>query len=186
MGKEEKIEKGENNEVTFNEEEQKGKFVVMDEGFNLELEDLLRASAYVVGKSRSGMVYKVVVGRGGTGTAMPTVVAVRRLSEGDAPWKLKEFESEVDAIGRVHHPNIVKLRAYYFAHDEKLLVSDFIRNGSLDSALHGNISLILLVIFMFYLALTFNTGSLHMLQVKHIDVFGHTIFYEHLFVLLPV
>ncbi|KAJ6756349.1 LEUCINE-RICH REPEAT RECEPTOR-LIKE PROTEIN KINASE PXC1 [Salix purpurea] len=137
MGKEEKIEKGDSNEVTFNEEEQKGKFVVMDEGFNLELEDLLRASAYVVGKSRSGMVYKVVVGRGGTGTAMPAVVAVRRLSEGDAPWKLKEFESEVDAIGRVHHPNIVKLRAYYFAHDEKLLVSDFIRNGSLDSALHG-------------------------------------------------
>ncbi|KAL3569139.1 hypothetical protein D5086_029029 [Populus alba] len=142
MGKEEKIEKGDNNEVTFNEE-QKGKFVVMDEGFNLELEDLLRASAYVVGKSRSGIVYKVVVGGGGggggggSGTAMPTVVAVRRLSEGDATWKLKEFESEVEAIERVHHPNIARLRAYYFAHDEKLLVSDFIRNGSLYSALHG-------------------------------------------------
>nr|TKR84128.1 hypothetical protein D5086_0000261610 [Populus alba] len=143
MGKEEKIEKGDNNEVTFNEE-QKGKFVVMDEGFNLELEDLLRASAYVVGKSRSGIVYKVVVGGGGggggggSGTAMPTVVAVRRLSEGDATWKLKEFESEVEAIERVHHPNIARLRAYYFAHDEKLLVSDFIRNGSLYSALHAS------------------------------------------------
>ncbi|KAL9336281.1 hypothetical protein Peur_070769 [Populus x canadensis] len=137
MGKEEKIEKGDNNEVTFNEEEQKGKFVVMDEGFNMELEDLLRASAYVVGKSRSGIVYKVVVGGGGSGTAIPTVVAVRRLSEGDATWKLKEFESEVEAIERVHHPNIARLRAYYFAHDEKLLVSDFIRNGSLYSALHG-------------------------------------------------
>jgi serine/threonine protein kinase len=168
MGKEEKIEKGDNNEVTFNEEEQKGKFVVMDEGFNMELEDLLRASAYVVGKSRSGIVYKVVVGGGGSGTAMPTVVAVRRLSEGDATWKLKEFESEVEAIERVHHPNIARLRAYYFAHDEKLLVSDFIRNGSLYSALHGNISLILLVIIMLYwtLTLNFNNGPLHMLQVN--------------------
>lgn len=118
------------------EEGQKGKFVVVDEGFNLELEDLLRASAYVVGKSRSGIVYKVVVGRGSC-VATTTVVAVRRLSEGDATWRFKEFENEVETIGRVHHPNIVRLRAYYYADDEKLLITDFIRNGSLYSALHG-------------------------------------------------
>nr|TKR98351.1 leucine-rich repeat transmembrane protein kinase [Populus alba] len=136
VGKE-KIDKSDNNEGTFKKEEQDGKFLVIDEGFNLELEDLLRASASVVGKSRSGIVYKVAVGGRGSGTVVPMVVAVRRLSEDDATWKLKEFESEVEAIGRVHHPNIVRLRAYYFAHDEKLLVSDFIRNGSLYSALHG-------------------------------------------------
>ncbi|KAJ6699928.1 LEUCINE-RICH REPEAT RECEPTOR-LIKE PROTEIN KINASE PXC1 [Salix purpurea] len=133
VGKE-KIDKSDNNEVTFKEEGQGGKFMVIDEGFNLELEDLLRASAYVVGKSRSGIVYKVAVGV--PGTVVPTVVAVRRLGEGDATWKLKEFESEVEAMGRVHHPNIVRLRAYYFAQDEKLLISDFIGNGSLYSALH--------------------------------------------------
>ncbi|KAF7804114.1 receptor protein kinase-like protein ZAR1 [Senna tora] len=105
-------------------------------GFNLELEDLLRASADVVGKSRSGIVYKVVaVARG---SCPGTVVAVRRLSEGDATWRLKEFESEVEAISRVHHPNIVPLRAYYYANDEKLLITDFIRNGSLHTALHGH------------------------------------------------
>ncbi|RVW46952.1 Receptor protein kinase-like protein ZAR1 [Vitis vinifera] len=117
----------------------KGKFVVVDEGFGLELEDLLRASAYVVGKSRSGIVYRVVAGR--VSGASPTVVAVRRLSEGDGTWRLKDFESEVEAIARVHHQNIVRLRAYYYANDEKLLVSDFIRNGSLHTALHGNISI---------------------------------------------
>ncbi|CAI0406748.1 unnamed protein product [Linum tenue] len=120
------------------EEGQKGKFAVMDEGFNLELEDLLRASAYVAGKGRSGILYKVVVGgRGGAGA----VVAVRRLTESDSDggggWRLKEFESEVEAIGKVQHPNIVRLRAYYYASDEKLVVSDFIRNGSLYAALHG-------------------------------------------------
>lgn len=134
-----------NGSNTFDEEEQKGKFVVMDDGFNLELEDLLRASAYVVGKSRGGIVYKVVVARGAC--VAPTVLAVRRLSEGDVVWRLKEFESEVEAISRVRHPNIVPLRAYYFANDEKLLVSDFIRNGSLHAALHGNS-----LLYNFYIA----------------------------------
>lgn len=126
------------NEVA-SEEGQKGKFVVVDEGFSLELEDLLRASAYVVGKSRSGIVYKVVAGSGGRSSAAggSAVVAVRRLSDGDTTWKFKEFESEVEAVGRVQHPNIVRLRAYYYASDEKLLISDFIANGSLHNALHG-------------------------------------------------
>jgi hypothetical protein len=124
-------------ESEVEEEGEKGKFVVVDEGFNLELEDLLRASAYVVGKSRSGILYKVVAGRG-SNAAASTVVAVRRLSEDDTTWRFKDFESEVGAIGRVHHPNIVRLRAYYFANDEKLLVTDYIRNGSLYTALHGN------------------------------------------------
>ncbi|KAI3772564.1 hypothetical protein L6452_03753 [Arctium lappa] len=117
------------------EEGQDGKFVVMDEGFGLELEDLLRASAYVVGKGSNGIVYKVVARRG-SGAAAGAVVAVRRLNEGEEKWKLKEFEREVEMIGKVQHLNIVRLRAYYYTDDEKLLVSDFISNGSLYSALH--------------------------------------------------
>ncbi|XP_019102424.1 PREDICTED: receptor protein kinase-like protein ZAR1 [Camelina sativa] len=121
------------------EGEEEGKFVVMDEGFELELEDLLRASAYVVGKSRSGIVYRVVAGMGSGMVAATTVVAaVRRLSDGDATWRRKDFENEVEAIGRVQHPNIVRVRAYYYAEDERLLITDYIRNGSLYSALHGN------------------------------------------------
>lgn len=144
FGKENKT----NDAVVVDEEEgQKGKFVIIDEGFDMELEDLLRASAYVVGKSRTGIMYKVVAGRG-SGVVAPTVVAVRRLSEGDATWRFREFESEVEAIAKVQHPNIVRLKAYYYANDEKLLVSDFVRNGSLYTALHGNISqkLLLLVV----------------------------------------
>ncbi|XP_076881286.1 receptor protein kinase-like protein ZAR1 [Bidens hawaiensis] len=121
--------------IMKDEEGQDGKFVVMDEGFGLELEDLLRASAYVVGKSKNGIVYKVVAGRGSR-PAVGAVVAVRRLSEGGGAWRLKEFDAEVETIGRVQHPNVVRLRAYYYANDEKLLVSDFIGNGSLYSALH--------------------------------------------------
>lgn len=106
-----------------------GDLVAIDKGFDFELDELLRASAYVLGKSGLGIVYKVVVGNG-----MP--VAVRRLGEG-GEQRYKEFVSEVQAIGRVKHPNIVRLRAYYWAPDEKLLITDFISNGSLASALHG-------------------------------------------------
>ncbi|EPS69772.1 hypothetical protein M569_04990, partial [Genlisea aurea] len=116
-----------------------GRFVALDEEFGLELEDLLRASAYVLGKSKSGILYRVVVAGGGGSSVVssvsPAVVTVRRLSD-NAPWNLKEFESEVEAIARVRHPNIVKLMAYYYAPDEKLLISEFIPNGTLHAALH--------------------------------------------------
>ncbi|KAL6505426.1 hypothetical protein OROHE_022805 [Orobanche hederae] len=106
-----------------------GDLVAIDKGFNFELDELLRASAYVLGKSGLGIVYKVVLGNG-------VPVAVRRLGEG-GEQRYKEFVAEVQAIGKIKHPNVVKLRAYYWAPDEKLLISDFISNGSLASALRG-------------------------------------------------
>ena len=82
-----------------------------------------------LGKSGLGIVYKVVLGNG-------VPVAVRRLGEG-GEQRYKEFAAEVQAIGKVKHPNIVRLRAYYWAPDEKLLISDFISNGNLATALRG-------------------------------------------------
>jgi hypothetical protein len=113
-------------------------FVAVDDGFGMELEELLRASAYVVGKSRGGIVYRVVPLCG-------PAVAVRRLSEPDdgsgdgSGWRRRRaFEAEAAAIGRARHPNVARLRAYYYAPDEKLLIYDYLPNGSLHSALHGN------------------------------------------------
>ncbi|KAL5760137.1 hypothetical protein ACOSQ2_018975 [Xanthoceras sorbifolium] len=106
-----------------------GELVAIDKGFTFELDELLRASAYVLGKSGLGIVYKVVLGNG-----IP--VAVRRLGEG-GEQRYKEFVTEVQAIAKIKHPNVVKLRAYYWAPDEKLLISDFISNGNLANALRG-------------------------------------------------
>ncbi|XVF85233.1 hypothetical protein PTKIN_Ptkin17bG0101200 [Pterospermum kingtungense] len=106
-----------------------GELVAIDKGFSFELDELLRASAYVLGKSGLGIVYKVVLGNG-------VPVAVRRLGEG-GEQRYKEFTAEVQAIGKVKHPNVVKLRAYYWAPDEKLLISDFISNGNLATAMRG-------------------------------------------------
>ncbi|URE12753.1 inactive leucine-rich repeat receptor-like protein kinase [Musa troglodytarum] len=106
-----------------------GELVAMDKGFKVELEELLRASAYVLGKGGKGIVYKVVVGDG-------VAVAVRRLGEGGG-GKYKEFAAEVRAMGRVRHPNVVRLRAFYWAPDEKLLITDFISNGNLAAVLRA-------------------------------------------------
>ncbi|KAL1188221.1 Receptor protein kinase-like protein ZAR1 [Cardamine amara subsp. amara] len=96
----------------------------------LDLDELLKASAFVLGKGGNGIVYKVVLEDGLT-------VAVRRLGEGGSQ-RCKEFQTEVEAIGKLRHPNIVSLKAYYWSVEEKLLIYDYIPNGSLANALHGN------------------------------------------------
>jgi hypothetical protein len=109
-----------------------GELVAIDRGFQMELDELLRSSAYVLGKGGKGIVYKVVVGNG------TTPVAVRRLGGGTAaPDRYKEFAAEAGAIGRVRHANVVRLRAYYWSADEKLVVTDFVNNGNLATALRG-------------------------------------------------
>ncbi|XVE61561.1 hypothetical protein DITRI_Ditri06bG0050500 [Diplodiscus trichospermus] len=108
----------------------RSKLVFFERRKQFELEDLLRASAEMLGKGSLGTVYKAVLDDGCT-------VAVKRLKDAN-PCQRKEFEQYMDAIGKVKHPNVVKLRAYYYAKEEKLLVYDYLPNGSLHSLLHGN------------------------------------------------
>ncbi|KAF5736488.1 hypothetical protein HS088_TW14G00631 [Tripterygium wilfordii] len=99
--------------------------------YNFDLEDLLRASAEVLGKGSYGTAYKAVLDDG-------TTVVVKRLKEVVAGKK--EFEQQMELIGRLgQHPNIISLRAYYYSKDEKLLVYNYMTAGSLFSVLHGNI-----------------------------------------------
>ncbi|KAL6642434.1 hypothetical protein ACP70R_020615 [Stipagrostis hirtigluma subsp. patula] len=109
-----------------------GDLVAIDKGFRVELDELLRSSAYVLGKGGKGIVYKVVVDNG------TTAVAVRRLGGGGGGSdRCKEFAAEARAVGRARHPNVVRLRAYYWSSDEKLVVTDFVGNGNLATALRG-------------------------------------------------
>lgn len=103
--------------------------VPLDAQVAFDLDELLKASAFVLGKSGIGIVYKVVLEDGLT-------LAVRRLGEGGSQ-RFKEFQTEVEAIGKLRHPNIVTLRAYYWSVDEKLLIYDFVPNGNLAAAIHG-------------------------------------------------
>ncbi|KAL4605734.1 hypothetical protein ACB092_09G051800 [Castanea dentata] len=106
------------------------KLVFFDRRKQFELEDLLRASAEMLGKGSLGTVYRAVLDDGAT-------VAVKRLKDAN-PCARKEFEQYMDLIGKLKHPNVVRFRAYYYAKEEKLLVYDYLPNGSLHSLLHGN------------------------------------------------
>ncbi|KAL9233854.1 hypothetical protein vseg_008794 [Gypsophila vaccaria] len=98
--------------------------------YNFDLEDLLRASAEVLGKGSYGTAYKAILDEG-------VVVVVKRLKE--VGIGKREFEQHMELVSKVgQHSNVVPLRAYYFSKDEKLLVYDFISGGSLSAVLHGN------------------------------------------------
>uniref|UniRef100_A0A0V0I568 Putative ovule protein n=1 Tax=Solanum chacoense TaxID=4108 RepID=A0A0V0I568_SOLCH len=98
--------------------------------YSFNLEDLLRASAEVLGKGSYGTAYKAVLDEA-------TIVVVKRLRE--VGVAKKEFEQHMEIVGRAgRHPNIVPLRAYYYSKDEKLLVNEYMPAGSLSAALHGN------------------------------------------------
>ncbi|KAL7584057.1 probable inactive receptor kinase At5g58300 [Lactuca sativa] len=110
---------------------EKNKLVFLDgSGYNFDLEDLLRASAEVLGKGSYGTAYKAILDE-------ETTVVVKRIREiGVAK---KEFEQHMEFVGRIgKHPNIVPVCAYYFSKDEKLLVYEYMYSGSLSSLLHGN------------------------------------------------
>ncbi|KAG7019902.1 putative inactive receptor kinase [Cucurbita argyrosperma subsp. argyrosperma] len=94
-----------------------------------DLEDLLRASAEVLGKGTFGTAYKAALEVG-------SVVAVKRLK--DVAITEREFREKVEAVGSMDHENLVPLRAYYFSADEKLIVYDYMPMGSLSALLHGN------------------------------------------------
>ncbi|OWM71707.1 probable inactive receptor kinase At2g26730 [Punica granatum] len=97
-------------------------------GYSFDLEDLLRASAEVLGKGSVGTSYKAVLEEG-------TTVVVKRLK--DVGVGKREFEGQMGVLGKVKHDNVVPLRAFYFSKDEKLLVFDYYPAGSLSALLHG-------------------------------------------------
>ncbi|KAL6620793.1 hypothetical protein ACP70R_035932 [Stipagrostis hirtigluma subsp. patula] len=96
--------------------------------YSFDLEDLLRASAEVLGKGSLGTSYKATLEEG-------TTVVVKRLR--DVAAARREFAACVEAAGRAEHRNLLPLRGYYFAKDDKLIVSDYLPAGSLSARLHG-------------------------------------------------
>ncbi|KAF8707106.1 hypothetical protein HU200_030339 [Digitaria exilis] len=95
-----------------------------------QLEELLRASAEMVGRGSLGTVYRAVLGDG-------RMVAVKRLRDAN-PCARDEFHRYMDLIGRLRHPHLVPLRAFYYAKQEKLLIYDYLPNGNLHDRLHGH------------------------------------------------
>ncbi|CAN0909886.1 Glucan endo-1,3-beta-glucosidase 7, partial [Linum grandiflorum] len=96
-----------------------------------ELEKATRgfAAENVVGEGGYGVVYRGVLADG-------SVVAVKNLlnNKGQAE---KEFEVEVEAIGKVRHKNLVGLIGYCVNGPSRMLVYEYVDNGNLEQWLHG-------------------------------------------------
>ncbi|ESW12987.1 hypothetical protein PHAVU_008G158100 [Phaseolus vulgaris] len=103
-------------------------FVREDKG-GFDLQELLRASAVVLGSGSFGSSYKAMILGG------PTVV-VKRFRHMNNVGK-QEFSEHMQRLGSLTHPNLLPLAAFYYRKEDKFLVYDFAENGSLASQLHG-------------------------------------------------
>ncbi|KAJ1686345.1 hypothetical protein LUZ63_017735 [Rhynchospora breviuscula] len=85
----------------------------------------------VIGKGGYGIVYRGV---------LPdfSVVAVKNLLDNKGQAE-REFKVEVEAIGKVRHKNLVGLIGYCAEGPKRMLVYEYVDNGSLEQWLHGEL-----------------------------------------------
>lgn len=94
-----------------------------------ELKQATRNFSKEIGKGGFGTVYRGILDGG-------RVIAVKRLEgvlQGDV-----EFWAEVSTLGRINHRNLVKLWGFCAENEHKLLVYEYVENGSLDKILLKN------------------------------------------------
>ncbi|XP_047320077.1 serine/threonine-protein kinase PBL34-like [Impatiens glandulifera] len=91
----------------------------------------------ILGEGGFGYVFKGWIDENGTGPAKPgsgITVAVKSLKP-DGLQGHREWVAEVDFLGQLHHPNLVKLIGYCIEDDQRLLVYEFMTRGSLENHL---------------------------------------------------
>ncbi|KAK2646110.1 hypothetical protein Ddye_021305 [Dipteronia dyeriana] len=102
---------------------------VRDDRELFDLQDLLKASAEILGSGCFGSSYKAALPSG-------HMMVVKRFKQMNNVGR-EEFQEHMKRIGRLRHPNLLPLVSYYYRKEEKLLISDFVDRGSLAVHLHG-------------------------------------------------
>lgn len=98
------------------------------------LEQLMRASAELLGRGTIGTTYKALM-------ASQLIVSVKRLDACKTSITSAEaFEQHMESVGMLRHPNLVAVRAYFQAKQERLVIYDYQPNGSLFNLIHGKVS----------------------------------------------
>ncbi|KAJ9704010.1 hypothetical protein PVL29_005340 [Vitis rotundifolia] len=90
----------------------------------MELEKVTNGFKEEIGKGASGTVYKGAISNG------QRIVAVKKLEKVFAEGQ-REFQNELKVIGRTHHRNLVRLLGYCLDGPNRLLVYEYMSNGSL-------------------------------------------------------
>lgn len=95
------------------------------------LEQLMRASAELLGRGTVGTTYKAVLDN-------RLMVTVKRFDSAKTACTSEEvFERHMAIVGGLRHPNLVPVRAYFQARGERLVIFDYRPNGSLYNLIHG-------------------------------------------------
>lgn len=102
-----------------------------DDRPSFDLTDLLSASAEILGSGVFGSTYKAAMNDGSS-----SVMVVKKYSKMHDVAR-DEFHEHVRMLGKLKHPNVLPIVAYYYRKEEKLLVSDYCVNVSLAVHLHG-------------------------------------------------
>ncbi|XP_009768138.1 putative serine/threonine-protein kinase PBL7 [Nicotiana tabacum] len=87
------------------------------------------SEANVIGNGGYGVVYKGVLTDG-------TVAAIKVLQREGKQWE-RSFRLEVDLLSRLHSPYLVELLGYCADQQHRLLIFDYMPNGSLQQHLHS-------------------------------------------------
>ncbi|KAJ6964143.1 hypothetical protein NC652_002423 [Populus alba x Populus x berolinensis] len=96
-----------------------------------ELEQATGGFKQILGKGAFGTVYKGVLA-----SYPKRFVAIKKLEKFEQEGE-KEFKTEVSVIGQTHHKNLVCLLGYCDEGEHRLLVYEYMTNGSLASLLFG-------------------------------------------------
>ncbi|KAI5077433.1 hypothetical protein GOP47_0007257 [Adiantum capillus-veneris] len=105
-------------------------FVGGEGGDEFDIDNLLGASAEVMGKGSLGTAYKAMLE---TALENDLVVVVKRLN-----FKYKEsYRRHLNVLATLRHQNLVPMKAWYFFEDEKLVVYGYIHGSSLQALLYG-------------------------------------------------
>ncbi|XP_022641934.1 probable inactive receptor kinase At5g67200 [Vigna radiata var. radiata] len=96
------------------------------------LEMLMRASAELLGRGSVGTAYKRVLDS-------RLILTVKRLDGGKSGESDGVvFQRHMEAVGRLRHPNLVPLRAYFQAKVERLVIYDYQPNDSIFNLVDGS------------------------------------------------
>ncbi|XVF44705.1 hypothetical protein PTKIN_Ptkin02bG0145500 [Pterospermum kingtungense] len=90
------------------------------------------------GKVFKGWLDEKAPGKSGSGT----LIAVKKLNS-ESLQGFEEWQSEVNFLGRLSHPHLVRLLGYCWEDKELLLVYEFMQKGSLENHLFGRGSTVL-------------------------------------------
>ncbi|KAK1300262.1 Leucine-rich repeat receptor protein kinase EXS [Acorus calamus] len=91
----------------------------------------------IIGDGAFGFVYRAVLPAAAT-TSVTSVVAVKRLDPDAAYHGHREFLAEVETLGQIHHPNLVRILGYCSSGRDRLLIYEYADHGSLDHHLHSS------------------------------------------------